>query len=131
MTEKIWDVPIKEIPDGVIRHVGTIDSKKLEDGYKADETKLRTDLISPQALLGMVAVLTFGANKYEDRNWEKGMAYSRPYAAALRHLLAWWTGEDNDPETGLSHLDHAACCIHFLSHYVKNPIRYTSRDNRP
>jgi len=113
------------------RHAIPVTDRKLLDGYKADENKLRTDLLSPEAVLGVVSVLTHGANKYTDRNWEKGMAWSRPYGAALRHLLAWWSGEDNDPETGLSHLDHAQCCLHFLSHYVKHPEKYKGRDNRP
>lgn len=64
-----------------------------------------------------------------ERNWEKGMSWGRCYAACLRHLWAWWRGEDNDPETGLSHLDHALCCLLFLSTFVKR--RVTTFDDRP
>ena len=59
-------------------------------------------------------VLTFGAKKYSSRNWEKGFDYSRTYGALQRHLHAWYKGEDSDPETGLSHLAHAGCCLMFL-----------------
>ena len=41
-------------------------------------------------------------------------ARARYFAAAQRHLTAWWAGEANDPETGLSHLSHLLCCALFL-----------------
>lgn len=47
-------------------------------------------------------------------NWRKGIAYSRLFDALMRHLWAWWGGEETDPESGESHLDHAACCLMFL-----------------
>lgn len=101
----------------------------LSQGVKDDASKQRYDLLPPEALEGWVKVLTFGANKYADRNWEKGLLYSRVFGAAMRHLWAWWRGEDNDPETGESHLDHATCCVTFLSTYMKRGM--TSFDDRP
>lgn len=102
----------------------------MAEGMKHDgEKKFRPELLSPAATLGLSAVLTVGAKKYEDRNWEKGILYSRVYGALMRHMLAWWDGEDFDPETGLPHLDHAQCCIHFLSHYHHND--YCDIDDRP
>jgi dATP/dGTP diphosphohydrolase, N-terminal len=97
-------------------------------GRKNDVGKLRYDLEAQDARRGTIEVLTFGASKYEDRNWEKGMAWGRVYAAAQRHLAAWWTGEETDSESGLPHLDHAACCIHFLQAYTK---RQVGKDDRP
>jgi hypothetical protein len=64
-------------------------------------------------------VLKFGADKYAEHNWRKGFAWSRPLAAAMRHLTAFNDGEDKDPESGLSHLAHAACCIMFLLEFEK------------
>lgn len=98
-------------------------------GTKLDAGKQRFDLLAPEALGGLVAVLTYGANKYTDRNWERGISYSRIFAAAMRHLWAWWSLCETDNETGLSHLDHAACCIHFLSTYTKRNMK--SFDDRP
>jgi hypothetical protein len=95
---------------------------------KNDEGKLQYELISPYALEGLVSILTFGANKYKPRNWEQGLVWGRVFAATMRHLWAWWRGEDTDTETGKSHLDHAQACIHFLSHYVKTK---TGVDDRP
>ena len=83
-------------------------------GTKHDQGKLRYDLIPPIALEQVVEVLTFGANKYRANDWRKGFEYSRLFAATLRHLFAWWKRSGTDPETGLSHLAHAACCLLFL-----------------
>ena len=76
-------------------------------------------------------MMSFGAEKYEDRNWEKGVDYNKYYGALLRHIFAWWNGEELDPETGLSHLYHAGCCLMFLSHYSSLPEKYKDFDNRP
>jgi hypothetical protein len=66
-------------------------------------------------------VLTFGANKYADHNWRAGdgFDYSRLIGAAYRHLSSFNDGEDLDPETGYSHVDHAMCCLMFLSEQIK------------
>jgi hypothetical protein len=65
------------------------------------------------------AVLKFGAQKYAEHNWRAGFAWSRPLSAAMRHITAFNAGEDKDPESGLSHLAHAACCIMFLLEFEK------------
>ncbi len=96
-------------------------------GVKFDDGKLRYDLIPAEAVEGLARVLTFGAKKYAPRNWEKGMSWGRVFGALMRHLWAWWRGEDKDPETGFSHLDHAACCIAFLQTYE---VRRIGADDR-
>jgi len=102
-----------------------------EAGVKHDDDKTRPELLSPSFLLGVSDVLRYGAEKYEARNWEKGILYSRVYGALLRHLLAWWGGAERDPETGLHHLYHAGCCLMFLAHYEADPLVYTEWDDRP
>lgn len=48
-------------------------------------------------------------------NWRKVPELRRRYyAAAMRHLVAWWGGERLDPESGLHHLAHALCCVAFV-----------------
>ena len=86
---------------------------------KFDTNKVRMELLSVPALMGTAAVMTFGAIKYAAHNWRKGFEWSRLYGAALRHILAHMNGEDRDPESGMSHLDHAACCIMFLQEHEK------------
>lgn len=86
-------------------------------GTKDDFAKTRLSLIPPMPLELLGKVLTFGAKKYNDENWMNGMSWRRVYDAALRHMNAWLSGEDNDPETGLPHLSHAMCCLVFLVQY--------------
>jgi hypothetical protein len=91
-------------------------------GIKHDTNKPRWDLFPWDAGEEVVKVLNFGATKYEDRNWEKGIKYGRVFGATVRHLWSWFhsrlKGEDGtDPETGLSHLAHAGCCVLFLLAY--------------
>ena len=111
-------------------------------GKKADEGKAPLHLIPPEFLFAIAAILDFGAKKYEEWNWAKGMRWSRVYSACLRHLFAWWAGrgptsknfifEELDLETNRSHLWHAACCIMFLVCYEEwgrgEDDRYTTRD---
>jgi hypothetical protein len=86
---------------------------------KFDQNKLPLNLLSTEAMNQTAAVLAFGAQKYAAHNWRNGFAWSRPLAAAMRHLTAFNDGEDRDPESGLSHLAHAACCIMFLLEFEK------------
>ena len=89
-----------------------------EGGVKFDMGKPRWDLLPGDSLEEIVKVLTYGAQKYEERNWEAGMAWHRPFGACMRHMWAWWRGEDYDKDTGLHHLSHAGCCILFLLSYA-------------
>ncbi len=98
------------------------------EGRKDDTGKDPWDLAPFDAFRAIVGVLAFGARKYAPRNWEQGMAWSRLYAATFRHLTAWWGGERTDPETGLSHLAHAGCCVCFL---IAFEIRGIGTDDRP
>ena len=97
---------------------------------KADGVKNRLELWPVRPYEDVGWVLTYGARKYEDRNWEKGMSWSRLYGATLRHLFAWWRGEDKDPESDLSHLAHAACNIMFLLEFESTRKDFDDRPTR-
>lgn len=100
---------------------------KMEGAKKYDEDKPRVDLLPFSALLKVAEVFGYGAEKYGDRNWELGMRWGRLLAASLRHLYAFAEGEDEDPESGLPHLAHAACDVLMLLHYSLYGI---GRDDR-
>ena len=103
-------------------------TKQGEAGKKNDQEKLRVDLLPVDVMTAVAGVLTHGAKKYGDRNWEGGIKYGRIYGAILRHLFAFWRGEDKDPESGLQHIDHAMCEMMFLSAMAK---RRPDMDDRP
>ncbi len=84
-------------------------------GRKNDAGKRRWSLLPWGAVGRVVDVLTLGAVKYSDDNWRHVPdARERYFSAAMRHLTAWESDEDNDPETGLPHLAHVACCVLFI-----------------
>jgi hypothetical protein len=89
--------------------------KKIK-GVKYDNGKPRWSLLPWKETEEIVKVLTHGAIKYPEKdNWKKVTPLrERYYDALLRHVTAWWHGEKEDPETRLSHLAHAGCCILFL-----------------
>ena len=98
-------------------------------GIKHDAGKLPFELLPWDAISEVAAVLRFGAGKYGVRNWERGLMCGRLYGALLRHVSAWWQGEDCDPETGLSHMAHASCCALMLLAYDERGRR--DLDDRP
>jgi len=64
---------------------------------------------------GSMALLA-GACKYGRNNWRvKGVRVSTYYDALLRHMTAYWEGEELDPEDGVSHLGHALACLAILA----------------
>jgi len=90
-----------------------------EGGVKHDSDKPQMNLLPPLALEEVAQILTFGAKKYGSHNWRGGMKWSRLTAATLRHLFAFIRGEDLDPESGRSHIAHAACNLMFLLEFIK------------
>lgn len=103
-------------------------------GVKFDANKIRFDLLPVEVEEAIATILTHGATKYGDRNWELGMDWSRPYGAMRRHMANWWSRRDygngpgKDRDTGLSDLWHAACNIAFLIAYE---ARNVGKDDRP
>jgi hypothetical protein len=84
------------------------------NGTKHDSGKPPMGLLPTKSLVEIAKVLAFGKQKYAAHNWRNGLQWSRLIDASLRHLTAFNDGEDKDPESGLSHLAHAGCCILFL-----------------
>ena len=87
----------------------------MKKGLKFDLGKDRWELLPIGPVREIVRIMTYGAKKYDADNWQELAGFNdRYYAAAMRHLTAWRTGEKLDPESGLSHLAHAACNLVFL-----------------
>ena len=95
-----------------------MDDSKLADRF--NKGKRNWGLVDFKSLEPMVEVLEFGAKKYSDHNWRKGLPHVGVAESLMRHLFAWLEGEDNDPESGLSHIGHIQCNAMFLSNYITN-----------
>lgn len=100
-------------------------------GYKAvmDNPKDPLELIPPQFLFAIAAVLLHGKKKYAANNWMRGMSLTTVFGALLRHSFAWFMGEQNDKDSGLPHLWHAGCCIMFLIFFTHGD-KYKPFDDR-
>lgn len=90
--------------------------KSKQEFAKTDIGKTRLDLIPAEAIYAIGRAMTFGVDVkgYTPHNWALCQDPSRYVAAALRHLVSWNGGELLDPESGLSHLDHASACLAML-----------------
>ncbi|MGI0014163.1 MAG: dATP/dGTP diphosphohydrolase domain-containing protein, partial [Nitrososphaera sp.] len=90
----------------------------LVTGVKHDADKLRYDLL-PSSLEEVVYVYTHGAKKYTDRNWEKGLKWSRVFAAMMRHAWDWWWSKHQRHESNMHHLGSVVWCALALMEYEK------------
>jgi len=98
-----------------------------KEPIKFDSTKTRLELLPPDALIAVGQVLTHGAAKYEDRNWERGISWERYIGALLRHMMMFMMGEDTDKDSGLPLLAHLSCDALFL---LSSYLREIGEDNR-
>jgi hypothetical protein len=112
--------------------IETTDKVEFIEGKapKFDSGKIRLDLLPVRPMKDVAEVLTIGADKYGANSWREGemIAWSRCYAAAQRHLMQFWSGEDLDQETGKSHLAHAACNLLFM---IEHSYINKQGDDRP
>lgn len=88
-------------------------------GDRQNQNKRKWTLVDYPTLQGMVSVLEFGERKYSRDNWKKGLYYTETADSLMRHLVAFLSGEDIDPESGLPHVDHIQCNAHFLAYMAK------------
>lgn len=97
-------------------------------GGQKGQKLARFDLLPVGPLTQIAEVYGKGAQKYAERNWERGYDWSLSYAALQRHLTAFWGGEDFDPELGTNHLANAAFHVLALLEFGKT---HPELDNRP
>ena len=108
--------------------VGDINSEEKGSGARYNDNKPDLSLIPLSTLEGEARVWMYGERKYKRFNWMKGMKWSIPLACALRHIAAYQSGEDKDPESGESHISHALCNLRMLALYEET---YPEGDDRP
>ena len=82
--------------------------------------KPSSHFVAMNTLRDVMRVMSLGSDKYGLKNYRaQPVAASTYYDAAIRHLIDWFEGpenqpgvpQDNDPESGVTHLAHViACC---------------------
>lgn len=93
-----------------------------------DDGKLPLAHLPWAALKALSEVQQYGHEKYRDfNNYRKGMEVTRNLSCALRHIVAYIEGTDNDHESGKPHLAHAMARIAFV---LQNIAEGTAIDDR-
>lgn len=104
-------------------------------GAEKGTKEARYDLIPVPALDYLARLYGKGAQKYAEHNWRLGYNYSLSYAAAQRHMNAFWAGEDIDPETQVPHVINAAfhmfALATFLTEHPEMDDRFENRQPEP
>lgn len=91
--------------------------------------KVPMSTVSAPVLMEMGLAMLEGDRKYGRHNYRViGVRASVYYDAAMRHLMAWWEGEDIDPDSGISHITKALSCLAVLRDSMINE-KFT--DDRP
>ena len=90
-----------------------------KDGVGIKKAPLST--IPAGVLMEVGLAMLEGARKYGRHNYRKaGVRASVYYDALQRHIMAWWEGEDNDPDSGLSHITKALASLTVLKDSMNN-----------
>lgn len=77
-------------------------------------------VIPASSILILGQVMALGASKYGRFNWRENKVAASVYTdAMLRHITAWNAGQDDDPESGVSHLGHVMACACILVDALK------------
>ena len=77
--------------------------------------KGRFDLLPPYALLRLAQHFENGANRYQERNWEKGIPCSRYLNSAFRHRVKIMMGLEDE--------DHERACVWNLVCFIETKLR--------
>lgn len=91
--------------------------KASPNGLRFNTGKLRWGLVHYKSLEPLVRVLMFGADKYDDNNWKKGLDQREILECMQRHLAALMDGESIDAESNLPHIGHILCNAMFYSYF--------------
>lgn len=90
--------------------------KGINPKDKIGEKKVSLTKFPAIALVHGASAMVNGADKYGPFNWRENDVVAHIYIdAAMRHLTAWFEGEETAEDSGVHHLGHAlACCAILL-----------------
>lgn len=102
-------------PSGVAQPIEAPAEQGTNPKDRVGARKPPLHLVPAAAEIAESLVMALGAKKYGPYNWRSAKVKTSVYiAAARRHLLQWFDGQDDDPESGVSHLAHARACLGIL-----------------
>jgi len=101
-----------------------INPKQAFGRKKVPMSCLPLPVMMETGLAMMEGAIKYGRHNYRDSN----IVASDYYDAVMRHLGAWWEGEDIDPLSGLPHIVKAMACLVVLR---DSQMQGTCVDNRP
>lgn len=115
---KLEDAPVNEIiifkgepPPMPLPHPVAVSGAS-----KNDQDKIDLALIPYPAMVALAKAFMVGEKKYGRYNYTKGHKATQLGSAALRHLMAWLSGEENDPVDGQPHLGSVMACCSMAIH---------------
>ena len=82
--------------------------------HDADKPNLAILFDTRLALNEVARVMSYGAEKYDRKNWDKVEDRERYIAASLRHISEYCAGYEVDAESDLPHLAHAITSLLFV-----------------
>lgn len=98
-TKKEWE----EEPTTAAELVAKFKETNPKDAVGTAKVPMST--VPLPVLMELGLAMMEGARKYRRHNYRiAGIRASVYFDAAMRHLFAWWEGEDTDPDSGLSHI---------------------------
>ena len=69
-------------------------------------------VVPPSAIIALADAMRDGARKYGPYNWRKTPVIASVYVdAAMRHLLAWFDGEERATDSKVNHLAHGMATL--------------------
>ena len=99
---------------GYLKHIESILSSQKESNPKdvVGSRKAPMSTVSAAVLAELGVAMLEGAAKYGRHNYRAvGIRASVYYDGTMRHLMAWWEGEDLDPDSNLSHITKAIASL--------------------
>lgn len=91
--------------------------------------KASLSTVPANVLMELGVAMTEGASKYGRHNYRaSGIKASVYYDALMRHSMAWWEGQDIDPDSGINHITKAIATLVVLRDSM---MHKTLIDDRP
>lgn len=125
LNAKPWDYDLAQKPHEGIGN----DTKPTNPKDAIGINKAPMSTVPANVMMEVGVALLEGAAKYGRHNYRiAGIRYSVYYDALMRHAMAWWEGEDLDPDSGLSHITKAISTLVVLRDAMLNDM---ATDDRP